>query len=48
MPTVTRATRRADGGSIKVEVVRSSSSLSARRPLVAALASVPESTSSNR
>ncbi len=47
MPTVIRAIRRVDSGSIKVEVVRSSSSLSTRRPIVGVDASVPKGTRRN-
>ncbi len=41
MPTATRAVRRVDGGSSKVEGVRSSSSLSTRRPMDSIDTSVP-------
>ncbi len=47
MVAVTRAMRRVDSGSIKVEVVRSSSSLSTRRPIVGVDASVPKGTRRN-
>lgn len=48
MPTVIRAIRRVDAGSIEVEVVRIGSGITARRPIVAVDASVPQSTSSIR
>jgi|InofroStandDraft_1065614.scaffolds.fasta_scaffold14589_1 hypothetical protein len=48
MPTVIRAVRRVDASSIKVEVVRIGSGITARRPPVAVDASVPQSTSSIR
>ncbi len=46
MPTAIRAVRRADASSIKGEVVRIGSGITARRPPDAVTASEPESTSS--
>ncbi len=47
MPTVSQAERRVDASSIKVEVVRSGSGITARRPPVTVEASEPESSTTN-